>query len=87
MNKDFVLRDKFDWDLSDSRLRPIDFVTCIVMQLPEPYPHRLKKVKHKSAHLSHLEISEGRMAVIEKLTEQVLSQINEHIDKNTFFPR
>ena len=87
MDKDFVVKDKFDWDLSQTSLRPVDFVTCLVMQLPEPYPNRLAKTKHKSAHLSHLEISEGRMAVIEKLTEQVLSQINEHIDKNTFFPR
>ena len=87
LEKDFILRDKFDWDLSQGQLRPIDFVTCLVMQLPEPYPSRTGKIKHKAAHLRHLEVSEGQMAVIEKLTEQVLRQINEHIDKNTFFPR
>ena len=81
------MRDKFDWDLSDSKLRPIDFATCLVMELPEPYPYRTKKIKHRAPHLVHLELSEGRMATIEKLTEQILSQINEHIDKNTFFPR
>ena len=81
------MRDKFDWDLSDSKLRPIDFATCLVMELPEPYPYRTKKIKHRAPHLVHLELSEGRMAAIEKLTEQILSQINEHIDKNTFFPR
>ena len=81
------MRDKFDWDLSDSKLRPIDFATGLVMELPEPYPYRLKKIKHTAPHLSHLELSEGKMARIDRLTEQILSQINEHIDKNTFFPR
>jgi hypothetical protein len=30
----FVLRDRFDWDLSDPRLRPLDFATALVNSLP-----------------------------------------------------
>jgi hypothetical protein len=27
------LRDRFDWDLTDTKLRPIDFATCLCEQL------------------------------------------------------
>ena len=36
LGKDFVLRDRFDWDLSINALRPIDFVTALVLDLPDP---------------------------------------------------
>lgn len=36
LGKDFVLRDRFDWDLSHNSLRPIDFVTALVLKLPDP---------------------------------------------------
>jgi uncharacterized paraquat-inducible protein A len=32
-------------------------------------------------------MSKVRLNCIERITEIILSQINEHIDKNTFFPR
>ncbi len=44
-------------------------------------------VKHSADHLKHIEVSEERMDLIDKLTESILSQIAGHIDKNTFFPR
>ena len=44
-------------------------------------------VPHYAEHLRHIEVSEQRLALIRKLTESVLCQIQEHIDKNTFFPR
>ena len=44
-------------------------------------------VKHSADHLKHIELSETRLALIDKLTESVLSQIANHIDKNTYFPR
>jgi len=36
LGKDFVLRDRFDWDLSCNALRPVDFVTALVLGLPDP---------------------------------------------------
>ena len=32
-NDKFVLRDRFDWDLMEPRLRPIDFATALCNQL------------------------------------------------------
>ena len=91
LGKDFVLRDRFDWDLSQVSLRPIDFVTALVTQLPDPAVIQgddpIPLVKHSAEHLSHIEVSEKRLKLIENLTEQVLRQIADHIDKNTFFPR
>ena len=89
--KDFVLRDRFDWDLSQNQLRPVDFVTALVLRLPDPAEldgiSTGKKVKHFAEHLAHIQVSEQRLSLIERLTETVLAQIADHIDKNTFFPR
>ena len=90
--KDFVLRDRFDWDLGKNTMRPIDFATALVLKLPDPSEIQedekpIKIVKHTEGHLSHIEVSEKRLALIYKLTESILEQIADHIDKNTFFPR
>ena len=37
--------------------------------------------------MKHIEVSEKRLALIEKLSESILGQIADHIDKYTFFPR
>ena len=91
LGKDFVLRDRFDWDLSQTSLRPVDFVTALVLKLPDPATiyglTDVEMVKHSAEHLSHIELSSHRMTLIERLTETVLEQIADHIDKNTFFPR
>jgi len=34
LGPDFVLRDRFDWDLNQTLLRPVDFATALVLQLP-----------------------------------------------------
>ena len=47
----------------------------------------VKIVKHSAEHLKHIELSDKRLKLIDKLTETVLGQIADHIDKNTFFPR
>ena len=45
------------------------------------------KQKHWAPHLAHLELSKERLESIQRMTESILLQINDHIDKNTFFPR
>ena len=75
LGKDFVLRDRFDWDLTQNSLRPVDFVTALVLKLPDPAEIqgvKPKLVRHSSDHLAHLELSEQRLALVEKLTETVL---------------
>ena len=61
--RDFVLRDRFDWDLSQNQMRPIDFCTALVLKLPDPAEinndaQPVKKVQHYAEHLSHIEVSE-----------------------------
>lgn len=34
--EDVILRDKFDWDLGLVKIRPIDFATQLVANLPYP---------------------------------------------------
>lgn len=74
--KDFVLRDRFDWDLSQNHLRPIDMITALVLKLPDPAVIQgldpITMVKHTAEHLGHIELSEKRMSLIDKLTETVL---------------
>ena len=71
-------------------------MTALVLKLPDPALMRteadddsvdVKMVQHTAEHLSHIELSEERMKLVDKLTESVLCQIANHIDKNTFFPR
>ena len=58
------------------------------MQLPMVKEEKdAPKIKHWAPHLKHLELSQVRLDCIYKITESILTQINEHIDKNTFFPR
>jgi hypothetical protein len=35
LGRDLVLRDRFDWDLNDTKLRPIDFSKALVLSLPD----------------------------------------------------
>lgn len=73
LGKDFVLRDRFDWDLSQVSLRPVDFVTALVLQLPDPAVIQgdgaTEKVKHSAEHLAHIEVSAKRLKLIDNLTE------------------
>lgn len=63
--RDFVLRDRFDWDLSQNQMRPIDFCTALVLKLPDPAElssnsptstskKPVKLVQHDAEHLTHI---------------------------------
>ena len=88
ISKDFVLRDRFDWELGSGQGRPVDFATCLIMELPDFDPAKKgPKKTHYAPHLTHIKLSEAKMAAVKRLENEILRQINEHIDKNTFFPR
>lgn len=88
LGKDFTLRDRFDWDMSQNSLRPVDFATALVLQLPmvNEGPNEPKK-QHYAPHLSHIYLTERRQEWVKKVTDLILEQITSHIEKNTFFPR
>ena len=71
VNKNVTVRDRFDWDLNDYKLRPVDFSSCLCESLPE------------SVWLN----KEDKQRTIKEMTNSILAQLTQHIEKNTFFPR
>jgi len=72
LGRDLVLRDRFDWDLNDTKLRPVDFAKALVLSLPDQDD---EGPDQKNDDGSSPKFSKWQSILVAKLTESIISQI------------